>query len=145
MYYTNVTPYPMQSNYFNTNDQLLQMPGTMVQSKRSNADWIYVNGVQGARAQIVQPGCEAWMMDNNESLIYYKAVDLMGQPTFKSYRMLDVTPQGATYAPKMPQMDLSTFVTKEDVAEVSAFFTTRFATLHLKCVVKRAVFEKKLT
>ena len=114
-----MNPYQMQPNYFNANYQP-QMQNMGTQARQSNVDWVYVNGIQGARDQIVQPGCTAWMMDNNEPLIYYKAVDQMGQPTLKAYRLTELEPQGAAPAQPVPQMDLSMFATREDVAAIGA-------------------------
>lgn len=36
---------------------------------KQNIDWVYVSGIEGAKNQIVQPGCEVWMMDNNNPYI----------------------------------------------------------------------------
>lgn len=69
-YLNPMNPYQMQPNYFNANYQPPQMQNYGAQARQSNVDWVYVNGLQGAREQIVQPGCTAWMMDNNEPLIY---------------------------------------------------------------------------
>ena len=115
-----MNPYQMQPNYFNANYQPPQMPNYGAQARQSNVDWVYVNGLQGAREQIVQPGCTAWMMDNNEPLIYYKAVDQIGQPTLKAYRLTELEPQGAVPAPPAPQIDLSMFATREDVEAIGA-------------------------
>lgn len=114
-----INPYQMQPNYFNANYQPPQMQ-TYSGARQSNVDWIYVNGIQGAREQIVQPGCTAWMMDNNEPLIYYKAVDQMGQPTLKAYRLMELEQNGPATAQPAPQMDLSMFATREDVAAIDA-------------------------
>ena len=57
-------------------------PYQMQQTSAANVTWIYVNGWDGARNQIVQPGQTAWMMDNNDPVIYIKAVDSMGSATY---------------------------------------------------------------
>ena len=119
-YLNPMNPYQMQPNYFNANYQLQQMPNYGAQARHSNVDWVYVNGLQGAREQIVQPGCTAWMMDNNDPIIYYKAVDQMGQPTLKAYRLNEMEPQSAVQSQPTPQMDLSMFATREDVAAIGA-------------------------
>ena len=119
-YINPIGAYPIQPNYFNANYQPPQMPNYGAQTRQSNVDWVYVNGMQGARDQIVQPGCTAWMMDNNEPLIYYKAVDQMGQPTLKAYRLTELEPQGAAPVQPAPQMDLSMFATRDDVAAIGA-------------------------
>ena len=115
-----MNPYQMQPNYFNANYQPPQIQNYGAQARQSNVDWVYVNGLQGAREQIVQPGCTAWMMDNNEPMIYYKAVDQMGQPTLKAYRLTELEAQSASSAQPAPQMDLSMFATREDVAAIGA-------------------------
>ena len=119
-YLNPMNPYQMQPNYFNANYQPPQMQNYGAQARQSNVDWVYVNGLQGAREQIVQPGCTAWMMDNNEPMIYYKAVDQMGQPTLKAYRLNELEPQSAVQSQPAPQMDLSMFATREDVAAIGA-------------------------
>ena len=119
-YLNPMNPYQMQPNYFNSNYQPPQMQNYGAHARQSNVDWVYVNGLQGAREQIVQPGCTAWMMDNNDPLIYYKAVDQMGQPTLKAYRLNELEPQSAVQSQPAPQMDLSMFATREDVAAIGA-------------------------
>ena len=119
-YLNPMNPYQMQPNYFNANYQPPQIQNYGAQARQSNVDWVYVNGLQGAREQIVQPGCTAWMMDNNEPIIYYKAVDQMGQPTLKAYRLNELEPQSAVQSQPVPQMDLSMFATREDVAAIGA-------------------------
>ena len=119
-YLNPMNPYQMQPNYFNANYQPPQMQNYGAQARQSNVDWVYVNGLQGAREQIVQPGCTAWMMDNTEPMIYYKAVDQMGQPTLKAYRLNELEPQSAVQSQPAPQMDMSMFATREDVAAIGA-------------------------
>jgi len=74
-------PY-MQSSY------LPQAP-----KPQTNVQWVYVNGFDGARSQIVQPGNTAWMMDNNDSIIYVKTVDTMGTAVLKGFRLTEISQQ----------------------------------------------------
>ena len=85
---------------------------------QSNVSWVYVAGVQGAREHIVQPGQTAWMMDNNEPVIYVKAVDTMGTATLKCFRLTEITPEagGGTAA---PQVDMSQYATRAEVEAVA--------------------------
>ncbi len=118
--------YPYQQppvpNYFNTNymppqlNQMNQMQQT--NNAQTNVSWIYVNGIQGARDHIVQPGQTAWMMDNNDPMIHVKAVDSMGTATLKSFRLIEIDPQQAQQQPA-PQIDVSQFATKDDIKAVS--------------------------
>lgn len=124
-------PYNMQNgpvpSYFNTNymppPQIpsMQMPQQMPQqtqqpAQQSNISWIYVNGVQGARDQIVQPGQTVWMMDNNDPVIHVKAVDGMGTATLKSFQLLELNPQQQSAA---AQPDLSQYATRAEVQNLA--------------------------
>lgn len=114
--------YPYQQppvpNYFNTN-YMPTAPQTVQQSAapQSNVSWIYVNGIQGARDHIVQPGQTAWMMDNNDPVIHVKAVDGMGTATLKSFRLLEFDPQQQQQS--VPQIDTAQFATKAEIKEVA--------------------------
>ena len=114
-------PQPPVPNYFNTNymPQMNQMqPVQQTNNAQTNVSWIYVNGVQGARDHIVQPGQTAWMMDNNDPLIHVKAVDSMGTATLKSFRLIEIDPQQAQQQ-TAPQIDVSRFATKDEIKAVS--------------------------
>lgn len=114
-------PQPPVPNYFNTNymPQMNQMqPVQQTNNAQTNVSWIYVNGVQGARDHIVQPGQTAWMMDNNDPMIHVKAVDSMGTATLKSFRLIEIDPQQAQQQTE-PQIDVSRFATKDEIKAVS--------------------------
>ena len=89
--------YPYQPgglpNYFNTN-YAPPAPQSMQQSPQpaTNVTWIYVSGMSGAREQIVQPGQTAWMMDNNDPVIYVKSVDQMGSANLKAFKLDEISP-----------------------------------------------------
>lgn len=80
----------------------------IVQPASSNVNWIYVNGMDGAKSQIVQPGATGWMMDNNEPVIYVKTVDNMGTASLKAFRLTEISTSERT-------MDDSTYVKKDDM------------------------------
>ena len=130
--------YPYGSSYFNTNYMPpvsqaqamqapfgVQQPFTTIpaqqtqQTAQSNVNWVYVNGVQGARDHIVQPGQTAWMMDNNEPVIHVKAVDSMGTATLKSFRLMEITPETQQMA-ATPSVDMSLYATRAEMEAVSA-------------------------
>lgn len=116
-------PQPPVPNYFNTNYmpqqmQPIQQPVQQTNSAQTNVSWIYVNGLQGARDHIVQPGQTAWMMDNNDPMIHVKAVDSMGTATLKSFRLIEIDPQ-QTQQQTAPQIDVSQFATKDEIKAVS--------------------------
>lgn len=128
MAYNYPFPQPAVPGYFNANympsqPQMMQMAQQVPpqnSSAQSNVSWIYVNGVQGARDHIVQPGQTAWMMDNNDPVIHVKIVDNMGTATLKSFQLVEINPQQAqTQAAPAPQIDVSQFATKEEIKAVS--------------------------
>lgn len=99
-------PYQMQQpvmpSYFNTNyappmPQMQQQ--NQMQTPTANVTWIYVNGWDGARNQIVQPGQTAWMMDNNDPVIYIKAVDNMGSANLRAFKLTEIDQQSANQTP----------------------------------------------
>lgn len=57
----------------------------VMQPQISNVNWIYVNGLKGAREQMVRPGEVLWMMDNNNAVIYAKSADMAGTVTLKAF------------------------------------------------------------
>jgi len=67
------------------------MYGRGATSVGGSIGWIYVNGIDGARNQIVAPGQTAWMMDNNEPIFYVKSVSHIGQPTIEAFRFEKIT------------------------------------------------------
>ena len=79
---------------------------------QANVSWIYVNGIDGAKGQIVQPGQTAWMMDNSEPMIYVKAVDSMGTANLKAFRLTEINAQTA---PATSNVDLSGYAHKSDI------------------------------
>lgn len=84
------------------------------QPPAANLQWIRVSGPQGARDVSVQPGGEAWIMDENRPVFYYKTSNEMGQSTTKAFRFeeisLDDTGNG---------LDMSRFVTREEIQIIS--------------------------
>lgn len=57
----------------------------VMQPQTSNVNWIYVNGIKGAKEQMVRPGEVLWMMDNNNAVIYAKSADMAGAVTLKAF------------------------------------------------------------
>ena len=96
-------PYQMQQpvmpSYFNTNYVPPVPQAQPGQTPAANVTWIYVNGWDGARNQIVQPGQTAWMMDNNDPVIYIKAVDSMGSASMRAFKLTEIYQQGASQTP----------------------------------------------
>ncbi len=91
----------------------------ITQPPKQNVNWIQVSGVEGARNHIVQPGNEAWLMDNNAPYFYVKSVDGVGQCTFRIFHfdeVADVEKEQAT------QIDPSLYVQRGEFDELKARF-----------------------
>lgn len=105
------------TGYFNTNYR--PQPQMMQPAPQTaNVNWISVNGIAGARDHIVQPGQTAWMMDNNEPIFYVKDVDNMGRANLRTFRFEEIHP--GEQQPQTPQIDMSNFATKEDIAKLES-------------------------
>ena len=88
-----------------------------------NVDWIRVSGIEGAKNQIVQPGCEVWMMDNNNPYIYYKSVNKVGSPEFHAFFIQEVSEADIsqqTRPAEQPQIDLSGYVQRGEFEQLKA-------------------------
>ena len=83
---------------------------------QQNVNWIYVNGIQGAREHIVQPGQTAWLMDNNDPIIYVKAVDAVGTSSLRAFQLVEVAPEQPAQATVQPTEQ---YATREEVAAIS--------------------------
>ena len=80
----------------------------------SNANWIQVAGIEGARNQIVQPGHTAWMMDNNSPVFYVKSVDGMGSATFKVFQFAEISPEAPNPAYSQQNTPSTDYVTRAE-------------------------------
>lgn len=74
------------------------------QSPQSNAQFIMVDGIEAARNTAVMPGQIRWMMNNDGSVMYVKAVDMTGAVAMRVLNLVEVTPDmqqkpGKEYAP----------------------------------------------
>lgn len=74
--------------------QMMQPQPQPMQSeqKRTNADFIYVNGINQVREHIVQPNQSLYFMDNNAPVFYIKIADSFGTTQLKSYRFEEINP-----------------------------------------------------
>lgn len=117
--YMSYTPYMPQDAYMQDQMALRQRIDNLSQAQQQykpqaqpNVNWIQVNGVDGARNQIVQPGGTSWMMDNNAPRFYVKSVDNMGGVNFKAFEFKEIQPNEAPQ-PVTTEMD-NRYVTREE-------------------------------
>lgn len=103
--------------------------GASVQSTQQlqsqNVEWIYVSGIEGAKNQIVQQGCTAWMMDNNQPYFYVKSVNKIGSPEFHAFFFREVSEAELNQQmsqPAQPQIDPSRYVQRDEFDQLKAQF-----------------------
>lgn len=88
-----------------------------------NVNWVQVVGIDGAKSQIVQPGCKVWMMDNNNPYIYVKSVDKFGSPEFHAFFIQEVSESEINQQSNQtaqPQIDLSKYVQRDEFDRLKA-------------------------
>lgn len=108
----------MQSFYNQQNNNWNQQ-NTQQTAPTQNVNWIQVSGIDGAKNQIVQQGCTAWMMDNNAPYFYVKSVDNVGSCTFRIFQFTEVQ-EIAQEQPEQPQIDLSQYVQRGEFEQLKA-------------------------
>ncbi len=109
-----------QQNNNNWNQQNAQAQQT---ASAQNVNWIQVSGIDGAKNQIVQQGCTAWMMDNNNPYFYVKSVDKIGSPEFHAFFFQEVSESEInqrTMPTEQPQIDLSQYVQRGEFEQLRA-------------------------
>lgn len=99
-----------------------QMQPQMGQPQQTEASSIiWVQGEAGAKAYLVAPGNTVQLWDSENPVIYLKSADMSGMP---SMRVLDYTERGGApsqaQAPAAPQIDLSNFITRDELEDILA-------------------------
>lgn len=112
-----------QNNFQQQNNNLNQ----------SNVNWVQVNGIEGAKAHIVQPNATIWLMDNNEPVFYVKKADNLGTTTLKAYKFTEISDKINSNA-FSPQSDinLSMYVRKDEIDDLIANKISQLAENELK-------------
>lgn len=116
----------MQSLYIQQQSGNWGQQGTSVQSTQhqsQNVDWIQVSGIEGAKNQIVQQGCTAWMMDNNQPYFYVKSVNKIGSPEFHAFFFQEVSEAELNQQMSQPsqlQIDMSQYVQRGEFDALKA-------------------------
>lgn len=112
--------YPQQ-NYSQPSFQSQQAP------QQSGITW--VDGVSSAKAYPVANGTSILLMDSNENTFYIKSADQSGMPSIRIFDYSErIVSQGAQpqaaqiseQSSEVPEIDLSKYVTKEELKKVSS-------------------------
>lgn len=107
----------------NWGQQNASVQSTQQQSQSQNVEWIQVSGIEGAKNQIVQQGCTAWMMDNNQPYFYVKSVNKIGSPEFHAFFFQEVSEAELNQQmiqPAQPQIDMSQYVQRGEFDALKA-------------------------
>lgn len=80
--------------------------------QQPTSSFIWVQGLEGAKAYPVNPGGSVLLMDSDSEHLYIKTADQSGMPTLKIYEYHEIS------EPKPIKQDLSMFVTRDELAEV---------------------------
>lgn len=113
----------MQSFYNQQNNNNWNQQNAQAQqaTPAQNVNWIQVSGIDGAKNQIVQQGCTAWMMDNNNPYFYVKSVDKIGSPEFHAFFFQEVSESEInqrTMPADQPQIDFSQYVQRGEFEQL---------------------------
>lgn len=123
---------PAYNNYFPMGYQPIQyqppvqfQPPVVQPQQQNSTGIIWVQGEAGAKAYPVAPGNSILLMDSENSFFYIKSTDTSGVPQpIRKFKYEEYTGEPKKEEPKQPEIDLSNFVTKEELDE-------RFANLTL--------------
>lgn len=75
--------YQMQPNASQNANQ------SVTQQMPQNTSIEYVNGIEGAKAYIMQPNSTKWLMDSDGSFFYVKTSNAQNQATVKAYKYVE--------------------------------------------------------
>ena len=110
-------------NYGQYQQQWSQQPAqqTMLQTPKSNMDWIRVSDFKDVQSVQVQPGTKAWIMLQNKPVFVLKSADEMGITKTEAYKFEKYTEE---------EQEQPHFVTKEEVIEIINKFNAERGTLN---------------
>lgn len=76
----------------------------------------YVNGIEGAKAYIMQPNSTKWLMDSDGSYFYLKSSNAQNQANVRmfEYKEIDMSTKKAKEVATSNEIDMSEYVKKED-------------------------------
>lgn len=91
MYSSYNMPYMQPTIFPNYTPQMQQVQQVQqpqpVPEKKTNCEWIHVNGIQQVKDHIVQPQQTLYFLDNNAPVFYVKAADNFGTCKIDAFKM----------------------------------------------------------
>lgn len=114
--YTNYGyPNLMQNQYQNPNQYQNQYQNqTTTQQPNS---YVFVNGIEGAKAYQVNPNQTMMLLDSEEPIVYKKTSDQFGKSSIQFFRLVSTTEEELRQGKIMPSED--TTALKKEVANLS--------------------------
>lgn len=86
-----------------------------------------VNGLEGAKAYQIMPGCTVALFDANEDIFYVKSSDSAGFPSVRTFRFEEVQPQAPENKDFVSRKEMEEYV-QQLIRNTSTATETRFAT-----------------
>ena len=120
MYNYNNTPYynPYAPSYSGNSHYQTQNNNMMAQQP-TYTPLVFVNGVEGAKAYIVQPNSTIYLRDSDSDKLFIKYCDAQGRSTLRTYALVELDEQGnKKVAAPIQEIDPEQFVTKESFRAV---------------------------
>lgn len=108
-------PYQGNYNYQNYPQQQINMP------RQSTGVFNFVNGVEEARAYIVQANQTAYLLDNNSNHLFIKKADMNGRYIMEDFILTRAEQDNAEYVKKTDFVQLQAQITSlaQAVAELN--------------------------
>ncbi len=93
---------------------------TSIPSYPATQTMVYVKGIEGANAYQMPPGVtEQILWDTDEDIFYVKKLDQMGRPRIVAVKdYFDHVEPEKTEPVEKPEIDLSKYVTKDDLNKI---------------------------
>ena len=78
--------------------------------------YVYVNGIEGAKAYSVMPGTSIMLLDCDDALMYKKSADLEGRQSLRYFKIVEITEE--ELKPKTQQLQ-NPSITEAQFTELS--------------------------
>lgn len=124
MAYNNYYPATYQQLYPQTIQQPMYQqqaqPSAQIQTMPQNSNTItWVQGEAGAKAYPLAPASNVLLMDSEKDQFFIKSTDPSGMPMpLRTFEYKEIVPVEVKQSHDAPQIDMSEYAKKEDVAEI---------------------------
>ena len=82
----------------------------------NNVTW--VQGIEGAKAYQIPQNSNVILMDSEQNRMYIKTSDNIGMCSLRMFDFTEVTDVSNSQNPSAPEMDMSQYVTKKELADI---------------------------